>query len=270
MYIVAHPYMRSYRKTPQNRSQCTAIEHECHYWHEKYHGTWLSHYQNMIYTESLCRTYAYSQTRVYSGTAQWRRCLWTTQHRTSPIDLSFLAIMFSTTLLTSLRTSWAISPYTKKTIQTMVNDIDRDHVTSIVEFGPGEGGITRAILDKLAPDGTLTCFELNQADFESNLATIQDSRLTIHYVSCTNIEHYCPAWSVDHIISTIPLSLIGKETVTQILTSAYRTLNVWWTIISGNYSFWSEKLFSSIFAIVTRSYCLRNIPPVCIVTATKK
>jgi phospholipid N-methyltransferase len=178
--------------------------------------------------------------------------------------------MFSSTLLTSLRTSWAISPYTKHTIQTMVGDIDRDCVKTIVEFGPGEWGMTRAILDKLSPDGTLTCFELNKKDFEPTLTTIQDPRLTIHYVSCTDIEQYCPAWSVDCIISTIPLSLIGKETVTQILTSAYRTLTAWWTIISGNYSFWSEKLFLSIFESVTRSYCLRNIPPVCIVTATKK
>ena len=172
-------------------------------------------------------------------------------------------------IIKSPKTTGAISRYSKSSIRDIFKEIDRSQTKSIIEFGPGDGNITQTILDQLSPDGQLICFEINKKDFESHLQKIADPRLTIHYLSCEQIDRYIEQASVDTIISTIPLSLIEKTSVANIIQKSYQALKPWGTFITGQYSSYAKQFLNPHFISITQRRHLRNLPPVCIITATK-
>lgn len=177
--------------------------------------------------------------------------------------------LFKKEIFTAPKTTGAITEYSKSTIGAMLKHIDRNTTKTVVEFGPGRGNITQAILEHLPDDGELICYEINKADFEQYLEKIQDPRLTIHYLSCEHIDEHCQAGSVDIIISTIPLSLMNSDTVHQIIQKSYHTLHDTGKFITGQYSPYAKSFLSSYFPHLHQRRHIRNLPPVCILTATK-
>ncbi len=173
------------------------------------------------------------------------------------------------TLLSSPKTTGAISVYSQSSIKNMLKYQKRDIIRNIVEFGPGLWNITQYILDHMHSDAQLTCFEINEKDFKQHLDNLQDSRLTIHYISCEHISDYCQDNSVDLIISTIPLSLIDNEITQHIFNNSYTCLKSGWEFITGQYSTYAKKFIKPLFGNITTRRHLRNLPPVCILTSTK-
>jgi phospholipid N-methyltransferase len=151
----------------------------------------------------------------------------------------------------------------------MLQHQDRNNIRTIVEVWPWLWNITQYILDNMHAEAHLTCFEINEVDFWSHLDTLYDHRLAIHYTSCENIGEYFTPWSIDLIISTIPLSLIDKNTVTNIFNNTYLCLKESWIFITGQYSTYAKSLMNNTFGNISTRRHLRNIPPVCILTSTK-
>ena len=177
--------------------------------------------------------------------------------------------LFHKEILTSPKTTWAVGQLSKSTTRDITSHINRQNTKTVIEFWPGWGNITQTILDQLSPDGQLICFEINKKDFESHLQKITDPRLTIHYLSCEQIDRYIEQTSVDTIISTIPLSFIEKTTVASIIQKSYQALKPWGTFITGQYSSYAKQFLNPHFISITQRRHLRNLPPVCIITATK-
>ncbi len=173
------------------------------------------------------------------------------------------------TLLSSPKTTGAISIYSKSSIIDMLQYQKRDIIKNIVEFGPGLWNITQYILQYMHTEAKLTCFEINEKDFKQHLDNLQDSRLTIHYTSCENIGDYCQDNSVDLIISTIPLSLIDNNIINIIINKSYNSLIPGWEFITGQYSSYAKQFISPVFGNIHKRRHIRNIPPVCILTSIK-
>lgn len=172
-------------------------------------------------------------------------------------------------LIRSPKTTGAISKYSKSSINNIFQEIDRSQIQHMIEFWPGDGNITKQILKYLPSWARLTCFEINKQDFESHLTKIIDPRLTIHYLSCEEINTYIDEASADIIISTIPLSLIDNTTVQAIVARSYTSLKPWGKFITGQYSSYAKQFLTPHFTSLTQRRHLRNLPPVCILTATK-
>ena len=173
------------------------------------------------------------------------------------------------TFVNSLKTTWAVIPTSQSSIDKILRYIDWDTIQTIVEFWPGLWWFTTYILGHCRTDATLTCFEINKEDFGARLNRIEDDRLTIHYTSCEHIRQFIEDNSVDLIISTIPLSLIGRETSLSIITESHITLKPGWIFVTGQYVSFCKPLLQQVFWSVDHTRHLHNIPPLQIMKAIK-
>ena len=173
------------------------------------------------------------------------------------------------TFVKAPKTTGAISKYSWSSIKDIFQEINRSYAKLIIEFWPWDGNITKQILKNMHSDGKLICFEINKQDFESYLKKIHDPRLTVHYLSCEEIDQYVENNSVDIIISTIPFSFIPNTIVESIITKSYQSLKVEGKFITGQYSAYAKKFLTPNFWTIAQRRHLRNLPPVCILTATK-
>lgn len=95
-----------------------------------------------------------------------------------------------------------------------------------VEFGPGTGGTTRAILEALPGDGKLLAIEINP-EFASRLRANHDPRLIVHQGSAEHIQETLSHYELarpDAIVSGIPFSTMPLSLGRQILHSLWSCL----------------------------------------------
>jgi len=94
----------------------------------------------------------------------------------------------------------------------------------IVEYGPGDGVVTKEILKVLSSDGQLVVIELNP-DFIRELKKIKDSRLKIISGDVAKISKKLKGFrQVDMIISSIPFTYFNPRTREEIIFNSYNFL----------------------------------------------
>lgn len=124
------------------------------------------------------------------------------------------------------KTVAALAPTSKFARAKIVSELREDH-KFVVEYGAGDGIITKEILKKLPPDGRLVAIELNDT-FIDFLQKIKDERLTIIKGDVANI---CKDFSqlglprIDAVISGIPFSYLPSETRKEIIKNTYAALS---------------------------------------------
>lgn len=97
------------------------------------------------------------------------------------------------------------------------------NVRTVVEFGSGHGNITRKILESTGDDVRVLSFEVNPEFCDIVRSSIHDKRLKVINDSASNFQRYVTG-PVDAIISSIPITLIPKETVMAIIGNGYAAL----------------------------------------------
>lgn len=90
---------------------------------------------------------------------------------------------------------------------------------TIIELGPGTGGITRAILRAMLPHARLLSIELNP-HFHKLVSQIRDVRLNAHLGNALDLEEIMMFYDLnapDVVISGIPFSTMPRHEGSQIL-----------------------------------------------------
>lgn len=134
----------------------------------------------------------------------------------------------------------------------------------VVEFGPGTGGTTRAILDALPEDAKLLAIEIDP-EFASHLRANRDPRLIVHLGSAEHIWETLAHYGLsrpDAIVSGIPFS-----TMPQAL--GRRILHALWSCMAPGGRFVAYQ-FRDQVALIGRDLLgqpdieleLLNVPPV--------
>ncbi|WP_233188626.1 rRNA adenine N-6-methyltransferase family protein [Tenacibaculum sp. SG-28] len=80
--------------------------------------------------------------------------------------------------LKNYKTSGTLVPSSKFLANRMLAQVDLSKAKVIVELGPGNGAITKKILEKITPSTTLICFEINTVflkELEKNTAQSANS-----------------------------------------------------------------------------------------------
>jgi len=136
--------------------------------------------------------------------------------------------------------------------------------TTIVEFGPGTGGTTRAILRAMPRDARLLSLEINPT-FHTLLARIDDPRFVVHLGSAemlgTVLQQYdLPAPQA--IISGIPFSTMSRAVACRILDAITRTLAPGGRFVAYQVRDSVGRLCSPYLGTARVELELRNIPPV--------
>jgi len=163
----------------------------------------------------------------------------------------------------NIKTSGTIMPSSKYLIQKMLKSVDFSNAKVIVEYGPGNGIITKEILKRLDNNSQLICFEIN-TEFYNHLKTFKDSRLLIFNESCENIKSICEQLNiteVDCIISSLPLTNIPDNITKKILTESYHQLKKNGSFLQYQYSLSYLKKIKKIYKNVDLDFEIRNIPP---------
>jgi phospholipid N-methyltransferase len=152
----------------------------------------------------------------------------------------------------------ALEPLQGKTLKT------------VVEYGPGDGIMTRELLHHLPQDGRLIVIESNR-DFAALLRAIRDPRLeVIHGDVQVVIPKLCRNGlrDVDCIIGSIPFSWLSTRERERVLTDSLQLLSK-----DGSFIFFHQYIpvvawtMSKFFEKVRVSFVLRNMFPCFIVVA---
>ncbi len=172
----------------------------------------------------------------------------------------------------SFKTSGAILPSSKYLGEKMLKGIDFEQVNVIVEFGPGNGVITKKVLQRMHKDAFLIVFEINE-QFYKELQQIKDPRLILVNRSAETLGEVLKENSfsaIDVVISSLPLSVIPKTISERILQETYTFLNNGGIYVQFQYSTQFYEVIKVIFNNLKLRFEMRNIPPAFIYYCVKE
>ncbi|MFL5762504.1 MAG: class I SAM-dependent methyltransferase [Bacteroidia bacterium] len=165
----------------------------------------------------------------------------------------------------------SVTPSSKFLVKKMVDPIDFESVSCIVEFGPGTGIITQELLNRMPKNATLLAFEINTEFCDSLKKKISDPRLKVICDSAEKLEDYLRENHIakaDYVVSSIPLALIPNPVVNAVLEVVKKVLNVKGAFIQYQYSLNAYKKLKKTFNNVNLNFTPMNIPPAFVFTCT--
>ena len=145
-------------------------------------------------------------------------------------------------------------------------------IQTAVECGPGEGVMTRRLLEHLSLEGTLLAIESNK-EFVSLLKGIDDLRLCVIEGCAQDIVIYAKERgmnAIDLVVASIPFSFLKSWERIQLVRDIHKLLTPNGTlIIFHQYSPMMYRTVKKIFGNASISFEPRNVPPCFIMTARK-
>ncbi|MEK7608244.1 MAG: methyltransferase domain-containing protein [Patescibacteria group bacterium] len=179
-----------------------------------------------------------------------------------------MAIKFIKTAINDFRVG-AIARSSRYVIRRVLGFLGHP-VNSVLEYGPGDGALTRALLDVLSPEGRLIAIEPNE-DFVRMLREIHDPRMDVVYATAQEAESVIKATSnVDVVVSSMPFSLLSREERSRFVEDAYRALSSRGRlIVFHQYTTVMVSLLKKHFAKTRVYFEFRNIFPCLIIVAEK-
>jgi|GEM_PF-5326759 len=145
-------------------------------------------------------------------------------------------------------------------IDLILNEIDLKPDQTILEFGPGKGGISFSVFSKLrdSPPRDYIGFEINE---EFSIALREKSKMTVITASAFDYQKHLPQdFSADIIICGLPLSYFPREQTKTFLGSLKELKKPSGKILILYHAPWLKKQISSVFPYYKFRYHI-SIPP---------
>ena len=168
------------------------------------------------------------------------------------------------------KTVGAIKPSSKTLGKKMLHHIDFKNDKIIVELGPGTGVFTDLIIEKLAEDGILYVFELNDHFYESLKNRIDDPRVHLIHDSAEHIKKYMKKdEKADAVISSLPLMNFPSSLRHALISEAHDSLKDNGKYVQFQYTLQSKRTLSKYFNTIKVNFTVKNLPPAFIYTCQK-
>jgi len=165
-----------------------------------------------------------------------------------------------------------IAPSSRFVVRRICNSIDFRGDITLVEYGPGTGVITSALLQKMSSNSELIAIEKNKGLF-NYLNKIKDHRLSIINGDVmkvdTLLQKNLKRDKADYIVSGIPFSLCKKEERENLVGKTYALLSKDGRFILYQTSTAMKQHLIPQFAKIKTSFELINLPPMFILEASK-
>ncbi|WP_235908986.1 class I SAM-dependent methyltransferase [Roseiconus nitratireducens] len=165
----------------------------------------------------------------------------------------------------------AIAPSSPGLVDAMVQWFDWDRVRNVVEFGPGTGVFTEAILSKLHADAKF--FAVERSPEMVNMTRQRCPTATVYEDSATNLHALCDRegmQSIDAVICGLPWASFPESLQTEILDTMlqrmapegrFATFAYWQGVFLPAGRRFSKRLKTS-FGSIQRSHTVwKNVPP---------
>ncbi len=167
--------------------------------------------------------------------------------------------------LNTISKSGTIIPSSKYLIHKCLEDLALDKAKVVLEFGMGDGCITKEILKRVGKETTLLSFEINKrfctycAEKFDDFPTLKILNESAFNFQKALLEH--AIYKVDYVVSSLPMSLFDKKETLGLLERVKEHLTDQGRFIQYQYSRDNEKLIKNTFEKVTREFTFLNIPP---------
>lgn len=173
----------------------------------------------------------------------------------------------------NLRSTGSVAPSSRFLCRAIVEKIDPVRAKVVVELGPGDGVITRYILERLHADARLLIFEINEA-FVKKLHTAfqHDKRVIIIHDSAEHMGRYFQEngiEKVDYFISGIPFIMLPEILAERITSSCLQWMRTGGRFVQFHYFPLMLHFYKRIFGNVDVDVVPLNIPPALVVCCEK-
>lgn len=183
----------------------------------------------------------------------------TSKNQASPPPLFFFR-----QFLKSPRGVGSIIPTSAVAVRAALAPVDWSEVRCVVEYGPGTGVFTRALLDRMGPQARLVAIDTS-ADFIAYLRqSIDDPRLITVHGSAAQVEIILAGHGLPHadvVVSGLPFSTLPAEAAEAIMDATARTIRPGGAFLVYQYSRFVRSLLRARFARVDEARVWRCIPP---------
>ncbi len=158
----------------------------------------------------------------------------------------------------------SIIPSSKALVKRLAAQVDWESTRVLVEYGPGVGTITCAMLQHLRRDGMLVAIDCNRDFADYMRRSINDPRLRVAHASAADVEKVlkdCGVDGADCILSGIPYSTLPPELRARILESSRRVLRPGGTFLVYQFTRAVHPQLCEVFGEVSEEFEPRNILP---------
>lgn len=166
----------------------------------------------------------------------------------------------------------SVIPTSSAAVNHILDKVDWSRTRLFVEYGPGIGTFTHAILERMRPDACLLAIDLN-LDFVAYLeAQSNDPRLKIVHGSAADVRRFIKEAGhvqADYILSGIPFSTLPPGAGEAICAETHAALRPGGAFLVYQYSRYVRRLLDPVFGRVEAGRTWRNIPPCCVFQAVK-
>lgn len=167
--------------------------------------------------------------------------------------------------ISTIKTSGTIGSSSKHLIKKCLKELEFTEPKIILEFGMGNGCITKELLKKVNQNTTIYSFETNPKFYNYAKNKFKDKyNLNIYNTSALNFDEVMKAHSinkVDYVISSLPISLFEEVDTNLLLHKIKNYLNVDGRFVQYQYSLKKHDLLKSLFNEVNLDFALWNLPP---------
>ncbi|MBI1870352.1 MAG: methyltransferase domain-containing protein [Chlamydiae bacterium] len=167
----------------------------------------------------------------------------------------------------------AIFPSSRFVHTRVLSKIKTETIKTVIEYGPGNGVLTKTLLKKLPKNARFIVIETNKK-FCEELKKINDSRLEVIHGDAKKVDIYLKKLKikeVDLILSSIPLSFFNEQEIKSLLKKTKQVLTQGGKfIIYNQYSSKAGSYLKGFFNNLKSQMELRNIPPAFIFEMTQE
>ncbi|HPC73508.1 MAG TPA: methyltransferase domain-containing protein [Syntrophales bacterium] len=171
----------------------------------------------------------------------------------------------------------SVTPTSHFAVEKLCGKMDFSRDRLVVEYGPGTGVFTDAMLNLMTPASRLVAIERNHDFCRVLEKKISDRRLAV-FNQCAGcvieILHTGSESQADYVISGIPFSYLAPEKRKEILQATYRVLKKGGKFLAYQTFYQPSKFLKipleDIFPVVRTQLALLCIPPLLLFEAIKE
>jgi phospholipid N-methyltransferase len=174
------------------------------------------------------------------------------------------ALFFFQQFVKQPRMVGSVIPTSRAAIQTLLNTVDWRNVSCVVEYGPGTGVFTRALLAKVGPDTKVVAIELNPVFTDYLRKAVHDPRLIVVDGSAADIESILADHGIahtDYVISGLPFSTLPRAVAEAIMAATAKALRPGGAFLVYQYSLFVMPMLKANFGRVDLARAWRCVPP---------
>lgn len=162
-----------------------------------------------------------------------------------------------------LKVGWVL-PSSPFLVNEVLKQVDWDRAKTIVEYGPGIGTFTRAVLKRMRPDAKLVALEINPDFCTYVKETLKDPRLVLVQRSASDIDEILEELGIrhaDYVISGIPFKTLPDPLRDSIVRKTHSVLRPKGSFLVYQVSGAVLPYLERVFGNVSRDFELLNFLP---------